>query len=162
MGLTNEYKKYKWIMNKKPIVYICHPISGDVEANLCKIKKIYADILMEGNVIPFAPYLGGLSFLNDAEPKHREMGIELNKAFFRRKAFDVLWIYGDISKGMAQEIMWCEQYEIEVFFMDNVRLEFTKREIRMICDGLMELSNKHSRFNNKDVLRLNDKLHDEL
>lgn len=88
------------------IVYIAHPISGDVKGNLEKIRLIAREInLTMPDIVPFAPYWLDCHALNDNDPAERERGIENDTAFFRRKVIDEVWLYGDrISSGMAEEV----------------------------------------------------------
>jgi hypothetical protein len=43
------------------IVYIAHPISGDIKGNLEKIRLIVRGLNLENiDIVPFAPVLAGL------------------------------------------------------------------------------------------------------
>jgi len=85
-------------------IFIAHPINGDIAGNMEKVLKICKEIHDE-NTIPVAPYLVSLRYLNDADPKERELGISANLETFRRGYIDELWIFGDhISAGMREEI----------------------------------------------------------
>lgn len=98
------------------IVYIAHPVSGDMyNTNIQNIKKIYRDLAIEGEVTPFVPYLASLSCLDDWFPPERVVGIRINKVFFERKTFDELWIYGK-SKGVNEEILWANEFGIPVIY----------------------------------------------
>lgn len=96
------------------IVYICHPISGDVEGNVEKIKKIIRHINMTTpDVVPFAPYLGDILAMNDAVPSERARGIKNDKVFFERKIIDELWVCSNtITSGMDAEIKLAEKLGI--------------------------------------------------
>ncbi len=90
---------------EEKIVFIAHPIKGDVLGNSSKVleicKKIHSD-----KIIPFAPYLVLLSYLNDDDPMERELGIAASLKAFYRGYIDELWLYGDcISAGMKKEIL---------------------------------------------------------
>ena len=88
------------------IVYIAHPISGDVEGNLQKIRAISRFInLNYPDVVPFAPYFLDCIALDDDKPEERERGMRNDREFFERQVIDELWLYGDrISSGMSVEI----------------------------------------------------------
>jgi hypothetical protein len=88
------------------IVYIAHPISGDISANLEKIRVIVREInLTQPDILPFAHYFVDCHALNDNVPAERAKGIENDKEFLRAGFIDEIWLYGDkISTGMVHEI----------------------------------------------------------
>lgn len=102
------------------IVYICHPVSGDVMGNIEKIMKIIRDInLSRSDVVPFAPYLGDLLSLDDNKPEERDRGILNDIAILKSGIVSELWIYGPkISGGMRAEIDLAMDLEIPVVVMD--------------------------------------------
>lgn len=98
--------------NKK-IVYIAHPIGGDVESNLKSIQEIYKAIsLNHPDVIPFCPYYATVMSLDDTDPDQRQIGMNHNKALFEAGIIDELWWFERISNGVGQEIKWCDDYGI--------------------------------------------------
>ena len=98
---------------KKKIVYIAHPIGGDVEGNLNKIQEIYLAISRNHpDVIPFCPYLATVMSLDDSVPNDRELGMEHNKVFFERGIIEELWWFNRISSGVGKELGWCDEFEI--------------------------------------------------
>lgn len=86
------------------IVYIAHPISGDIKGNLEKIRLIVRKINLErDDVVPFAPYWLDCHALNDDVPEERARGIKNDIELFR--VVDEVWLFGDrISSGMSAEI----------------------------------------------------------
>ncbi len=85
-------------------VFIAHPVNGDVKSNVKKVLKICKEA-HSASIIPVAPYLGTLQYLDDADAESRQLGIQANMECFHRKYIDELWLYGDyISPGMWQEI----------------------------------------------------------
>lgn len=103
------------------IVYIAHPIGGDVEGNIQKIKGIIQQINRASKLItPFVPYLADVMFMNDNDEKQRRRGILNNKNHFKKRTFDELWVYGDkLSKGVKQEIQWAIDEEIPIVFKNG-------------------------------------------
>jgi hypothetical protein len=86
--------------------YIAHPISGDVEGNVKRVKAIMADIIRdEPTTFPFAPYLTALELLDDDKPDHRARGITWNMRLLNSEVVDEVRLYGDrVSEGMLEEV----------------------------------------------------------
>lgn len=105
--------------DNKKVVYICHPISGNVGYNTRSVRQIMRHIYQtEPDVVPFAPYLTTLQVLDDKRPEQRKLGIESNKTFLKRGCVDEMWLYGDrISDGMAEEIMIALFLGIKIYAM---------------------------------------------
>lgn len=106
----------------KKIVYIAHPISGDIEANLKDLSRILRVINKDchplnlpfdvgllsynfNDIIPVAPYYADIISLDDNNPLERKRGIENDTALIMTGIFKELWLTGDkISFGMSEEI----------------------------------------------------------
>ena len=89
------------------LVYIAHPLSGDVAKNVQAILNILKEVHTE-EVIPLAHYLVSLKYLDDGVQKERALGIAHNKEFFTRNIIDELWLCGPrISPGMQEEVKLC-------------------------------------------------------
>ena len=88
----------------KNIIYVAHPIRGDIKGNVEKVLAICREVHKAG-YIPVAPYLIALQYLDDGVKEEREMGIELNQEYLRRGFVNEVWLYGDrISEGMQSEV----------------------------------------------------------
>ena len=86
----------------RPIVYICSPYSGDVENNTTAARK-YSRFAMEQGYIPIAPHLLFPQFLNDGNPKERQLGLFFGNAIMSKCS--EVWVFGDvITSGMEEEI----------------------------------------------------------
>lgn len=84
------------------LVYIAHPISGDVENNVKKVKLILEYIIRnEPGITPIAPYLTYLEILDDNNEFDRSKGMQHDLNVLRR--CEQIWVYG-ISGGVKQEI----------------------------------------------------------
>lgn len=103
-------------MEGNKIIYIAHPISGDVEGNLQKIAEIYKMVSRSHpEVVPFVPYFATCKSLDDSDPIDRSLGILHNSEFFKRGVIDEVWLFGDrISTGMNHEIQMAEDAGIPV------------------------------------------------
>lgn len=100
------------------IVYIAHPISGDIEGNLAKIREIVKGINTHfTDIVPFVPYYSDVVSMDDTIPELRARGIANDNEMFRRKVMDELWVYGDhISSGVKAEIDLAVSLGIPVSF----------------------------------------------
>ena len=103
------------------IVYICHPISGDVKGNIKKVTDIVRKInLEEPGFVPFAPYIVDLMALHDDVPFERARGIRNNITHFHKGIIDEVRVFGEkVSKGMAAEIELATKLNIPVFYADE-------------------------------------------
>jgi hypothetical protein len=103
------------------IVYIVHPVSGDVAGNIQKILAIVKRINLEkDDVVPFAPYIADLLALDDDDPDQRTRGISNDIAILRSGIVKELWVYGPkISGGMQAEIDLAWELNIPVLVMDK-------------------------------------------
>lgn len=86
------------------ILYIAHPIKGDVKNNILAIYNIVSTINNRSiDILAFAPYLS--YGLDDNIPSEREKGIIYDKVFFDKGIIDGLWLFGNrVSDGMIHEI----------------------------------------------------------
>lgn len=108
-GLYSQYrhqKTQKTAMSK--IVYIAHPIGGDVEANLANIRRIVKYINLSpkyATVVPFVPYYADVVSMDDNVPAEREKGLKNDLEIIKRPGMiDELWLCGHkISEGMKRE-----------------------------------------------------------
>lgn len=98
------------------IVYIAHPISGDVKGNIEKVLDIVKEInLNEPDTVPFAPYIPDCLALDDSVPEQRERGIKNDIALFKAGFIDEVRLYGSrISEGMKAEIRLAHNLNIPV------------------------------------------------
>ena len=99
------------------IVYIAHPIAGNIEANLKSIREIVKDINHKyHDVVPLAPYYVDVLVMHDHVPELRERGIKNGLALINRKgAVDEMWVYGKvISPGVKKEIITAIENKIPV------------------------------------------------
>lgn len=96
------------------LVYVAHPVGADIANNRRKILQICKEIHSD-EIIPFAPYLIALEYLDDSAPEARRKGMEANKFYFRHRYVDELLVCGDeISEGMKEEIYLALVYHIPI------------------------------------------------
>lgn len=86
------------------LVYIAHQIGGAVDENVKDVLRLCREIHTP-EIIPFAPYLVQLQYLDDCVAAERALGMQANKELFRRRVMDEVWLTGPrISGGMTDEI----------------------------------------------------------
>lgn len=86
----------------RPIVYICSPYSGDIETNVKNARR-YCRYAVEQGAIPIAPHLLFPQFLEDDNPKERNLAIFMDIVLLSKSA--ELWVFGEtVSRGMGIEI----------------------------------------------------------
>ena len=84
------------------LVYIAHPVAGDVKANVEDILRICKEMHTQ-EIVPFAPYLVALHYLDDHVEEERALGIAANRECFHRRVMDEVWLTGSrISRGMQE------------------------------------------------------------
>jgi hypothetical protein len=103
------------------IVYMAHPVSGDVEANLKRAKKWIKWIeANHSNVAVVANWIIECEIWDDDDPAQRAAGLRRDLAIIKR--CDELWMVGPrVSSGMAQERDQALQFGLRV--RDLTRLE---------------------------------------
>ena len=128
--LTSGFNLYMKELSKKQIktVFIGHPIGGDIKGNVEKVLKICAEVHTK-DIVPVAPYLISLQYLNDEVIGVRELGMKANHECFRRGYVDELWLFGDrISAGMRQEILLAKKLGIPII----AKTKGTKADLMII------------------------------
>lgn len=105
-------------------VFIAHPINGDVRGNVEKVLRICEEVHTK-DIIPVAPYLVSLQYLDDEITEDRELGMEANNECFHRHYIDELWLFGDrISAGMKGEVLLAKEMNIPII----AKTEETRRD----------------------------------
>ncbi|WP_242838688.1 DUF4406 domain-containing protein [Eubacterium sp. AB3007] len=86
----------------RPLVYICSPLSGDVEGNMEKVRR-YCRFALEQGMIPLAPQLMYPQFMDDRDLEERNLAIYMDMVLMGKCR--ELWVFGEvISEGMRIEI----------------------------------------------------------
>ena len=101
-AMTNIEKQERMPHAYRPIVYICSPYAGDVEKNVNAARE-YSRFAVAKGYIPIAPHLLFPQFLNDNNPKERQLGLLFGNTMMNKCS--EVWVFGDrISTGMEAEI----------------------------------------------------------
>lgn len=127
-AMSTVEKEERALRAFRPIVYICSPYAGEIEKNV-KAAQEYSRFAVEKGYIPIAPHLLFPQFLNDANPKERQLGLFFGNALMS-KCFEV-WVFGShISAGMEAEINRAK--------WKNYRLRYfteTCEEVHHVCNN---------------------------
>lgn len=110
---------------KRPLIFVCSPYRGDVEANKENARR-YCRHVYEHGGIPFAPHLLFTQFLDDDDPAQRDAGLHLGLAMLSR--CDELWAFGTPTEGMTLEIQEAEQLGVRLRRFDTSCREVTHDE----------------------------------
>ncbi|MGN1457465.1 MAG: hypothetical protein ACI4XP_05875 [Acutalibacteraceae bacterium] len=95
-NIEKKFHKYR------PLVYICSPYSRDVDGNTERARQ-YSRYAVDTGYIPIAPHLLFPQFLNDTDPKERELGLFFGNVIMSKCS--EVWVFGNnISSGMKAEI----------------------------------------------------------
>ena len=86
----------------RPIVYVCSPYSGDIDANILNARR-YCRFAVDSGCIPIAPHLLFPQFMQDDDEADRDLALFMDIVLLSKCA--ELWVFGDvISAGMQIEI----------------------------------------------------------
>lgn len=80
----------------RPMVYICSPYSGDIEANTNKAKA-FCRFALDNGQIPLAPHLFFPQFMNDSDPKERDLALFMDIILMGK--CQELWVLGQRDAG---------------------------------------------------------------
>lgn len=128
-AMTNVAKEEKAFFAFRPVVYICSPYAGDIETNV-KAAQRYSRFAVDSGYLPIAPHLLFPQFMDDGNPKERELAMFFGNVLMSKCA--ELWVFGDlISNGMAAEIERAKRknYAIRYFTVNrDCTITFTFRD----------------------------------
>ena len=95
-------------------IYVCSRLAGDYEANTEAAREYSRYVMKECGAI--APQLLFPQFLDDSDPKDRELGQEAGLELL--EVCDELWYFGDsVSQGMVREICAAKEMGISVRYV---------------------------------------------
>jgi hypothetical protein len=115
------------------IIYIAHPIGGNIEVNMASVQAIVDQLFTSRpQIYPIAPYLYALRRLNDNKPDDRLRGTSINKLYFDRQFIDEVWLFGNrVSAGMWEEVQWARKLGIPVVPINHhVQLSLIRKELK--------------------------------
>lgn len=112
----SNYIQGKLVFTMK-FVYICSPLSGDIERNIRKANG-YCRFAVTKSVVPLAPHAMFSGFLDDTIPQERVSGLTLGLEIL--KHCNEVWVFGErISEGMKAEIQEAEELGVPIQYFDE-------------------------------------------
>ena len=106
----------------RPLVYICAPFSGDVEANKKK-ATVFAEYAYQNECIPITPHLL-FPFMNVENKQERELALHMD-LILMGKCQEVWVLSENITAGMSAEIEKAQRRRQTVRYFRN---DFTEVE----------------------------------
>jgi hypothetical protein len=106
------------------VVFICHPMRGNVKDNTERVREI-CKLACHMGIVPFAPHLCFASFLKDQVPNERSLALAFDLEMLRR--CDEVWVFGtDLTEGMRGEVQFAQWMGIPIrrVELDDARLVF--------------------------------------
>lgn len=99
------------------VVYLCHPVSGDVAANVARAERWLRWACQEPNIAPMAPWLEYVRLFagdDDSDVKARNLNVS-RSCVLATRASEVWLVGGRISSGMHEEAKAAEAAGVPVF-----------------------------------------------
>ena len=116
-------------IKNRNIVYVCSPLSGNIQANINKAIE-YCKFINTKGYIPIAVHLLFSRFLDDGNPAERKRAIDMGLEILSR--CDELWSFGKkISDGMAIELKFAQRYQIKIKRFTSCCKTISQKEVRV-------------------------------
>ena len=101
----------------RPVVYICSPYSGDVDANINNARR-YCRFAVDEGYIPIAPHLLFPQFMSDDNETERELALFMDMVIMSKCA--EVWVFGEhISNGMKAEISKAKRKNQQIRYFND-------------------------------------------
>lgn len=118
--MMKEYRqrqKQHYADKNRRKVYVASRYAGNVEANV-KAATRYCRLVIDRGYMPIASHLLYPQILHDDDPAERELGMLFGLALLRD--CDEVWVFGEVSPGVAREIEEAKQLHKRIRFMEEV------------------------------------------
>lgn len=121
-AIANVDREMKARAGFRPLVYICAPFSGDVEANKKKAAA-FAEHAYQNGCIPVTPHLL-FPFMNDEDEAERDLAIHMDIVLMGK--CKEVWVLSErITTGMSAEIEKAQRRRQTIRYFTN---DFTEVE----------------------------------
>ena len=109
----------------RPIVFICSPYADDPLNNERRAIR-YCRFAVRQGYIPIAPHIYFTRFLDDRNPKDRELGLFMGHVMLTKCV--ELWVFGDrVTPGMEREIAKAGERAMPIRYFDEDMKEVTNK-----------------------------------
>ena len=118
--MMKEYRqqqKQHYADKNRRKVYVASRYAGNVEANV-KAATRYCRLVIDQGYMPVASHLLYPQILHDDDPAERELGMLFGLALLRD--CDEVWVFGEVSPGVAREIEEAKRLQKRIRFMEEV------------------------------------------
>ena len=118
--IMKEYRqkqKKRYADKNRRKIYVASRYAGDVDANVAAAVTYCRRVIDEGHM-PVASHLLYPRILNDKNPKERELGLLFGLALLRM--CDEVWVFGEVSQGVAQEIEEAKKKKKQIRYFEEV------------------------------------------
>lgn len=118
------------------IVYLAHPVSGDVAGNLARAKRWYKWIATNFDVAIIADWIVTCEVLDDSREADRALGMAMNDTLISHLCCDEVWLVGGrVSAGMSSEWALADDLDLAVkdlTFLGAEPPEILSQEVRAL------------------------------
>ena len=118
--IMKEYRqkqKRRYADKNRRKIYVASRYAGDVDANVAAAVTYCRRVIDEG-YMPVASHLLYPQILNDNDPNKRDLGLLFGLALLRM--CDEVWVFGEVSPGVAREIEEARRLNKKLKFMEEV------------------------------------------
>ena len=117
--MMKEYRqrqKQHYADKNRRKVYVASRYAGDVDTNVKNATR-YCRLVIDRGYMPIASHLLYPQILHDDDPAERELGMLFGLALLRD--CDEVWVFGDVSPGVAREIEEAKRLQKRIRFMEE-------------------------------------------
>ena len=118
--MMKEYRqrqKQHYADKNRRKVYVASRYAGDVDTNVKNAIR-YCRLVIDRGYMPIASHLLYPQILRDDDPVERELGMLFGLALLRD--CDEVWVFGEMSPGVAREIEEAKQLHKRIRFVEEV------------------------------------------
>lgn len=94
------------------VVYVASAYSGNIGANV-ELTKAYSRYVVSQDAIPINPILNLHGVLDEATDREKAIAIDLSLL----QRCDELWVFGEPTKGMKQEIAEAKKLKVPIRYV---------------------------------------------
>lgn len=120
--IMKEYRqkqKKRYADKNRRKIYVVFRYAGNVDANVAAALTYCRRVIDEG-YMSVASYLLYPQILNDNDPNERDLGLLFALSLFR--ICDEVWVFGEVSLGVAQEIEEAKRLKKQIKYYEEVSI----------------------------------------